>query len=171
MKKRIMSFLLGITLICMMFVPVLAYDNVGYCVVCKTEREFVPGCEYINELYHAVRHWCVECGYDQLAGGDIREHDTGCRYCEALPSPDNIRIIDGAGGVLVLFDPVETAESYILVVYRIGGYCHYFELSDTWMWLSAEEYSWVFNNDDSKIRVQAVTDYQASLFSDSVEIF
>ena len=170
MKKRIVSFWLGITLVYILLVPVLAYDNTGYCEVCKVEREFIIGYEYINELYHAVRHWCIDCGYDQLGGCDIREHEADCRYCEALPSPDNLMVIKGAEGALVMFDPVEAAVSYTLAVYRIGGYCHYFELSDTWMWLSAEEYSWVFSNNDSKIRVQAVSDYQASLFSDSVEI-
>ena len=171
MKKRIMSFLLGITLICMMFVPVLAYDNVGYCEVCRAECEFVPGCEYINELYHAVRHWCVECGYDQLAGCNIHEHGMNCLYCEELASPDGLRTLTMPDGVLIMFNEVDKADTYIIAVYNIGGFYHYFENDDTWMWLSAEEYPWVFNNDDSKVRVQAASDYQASLFSDPIEIF
>ena len=104
MNKRIFMIFISVILIFACAVFPMADGLYSYCHNCGAEKKFTVGYEYINDLYHAERHWCVDCGYDQLAGCNIEKHSSkkDCIYCglTRLESPDNLsgRIIHSQSG-------------------------------------------------------------------------
>lgn len=172
MKKKIMTLIVAICCIVSCSLPLYA-SGFAYCDTCEAECAYIVSFEYINDRYHAVRYWCVRCGNDILAGCDIREHNGDrCRYCEPLPCPDDIRYYESDYGILIVFDEIFEADSYIVAVYKDTPFwgCDFFETDKNWIWILYDEYDWFYKNMTYKVRVQAVAAYQASLFSEPIEI-
>lgn len=182
MNKRIFTIFLSVVIIFACAIFSTADGLCGHCYNCGSEKNFVVDYEYINDFYHAERHWCLDCGYDQLAGVNIKKHShiNGCIYCglTRLESPDNLsgRIIHSQSGdinaLVIFFDEVTSADSYTIVVYGNNIYepYHFIEISETSVWITEDEYEWFDPYGEYRIRVQAISGYQASLFSEPIVV-
>lgn len=170
MKKRIFAICMTVWFCIVCSLSAAAFDTVGYCIICDKDCEYVVGCEYMSEASHAVRHWCTECGYDQLAGCNIQKHDRTGECCVRMYPPENIEVFDFRDGMLICFDPSEDADRYTVAVCEGDVYdgCHFIETEDTFLWISTDEYEWFRPWREYTVQVQAVSGYYGSLFSEPV---
>lgn len=123
----------------------------------------------MNEENHTVRHWCTKCGYDQLAGCNIQKHDSAEECCIRIYPPENIEVLGFLDGMRICFDPSDGANRYIVAVYEediCSDDCHFIETEDTFLWISADEHEWFNPLREYTVRVQALSGYYESLFSD-----
>lgn len=167
MKKRFFALCTAVWLSVVCSFSVAAFDSVGYCITCDKNCEYVIGCEYMNEENHAVRHWCTECGYDQLAGCNIQKHDRTGECCVRMYPPENIEVFDFRDGMLICFEPSEDTDGYTVAVYGENIYedCHFIETDNAFLRISADEYEWFEPLREYTVRVQALSGYYESLFS------
>ena len=168
--KRLIMFCMAVWLSVVCSFSAAASETIGYCFMCEKNCEYVFGCEYMSEENHAVRHWCTECGYDQLAGCNIQKHSWMGDCCTRMYPPESIEVFNFRDGMLICFDPSENADRYTVAVYEGDVYdgCHFIETEDTFLWISADEYGWFKPWREYTVRVQAVSGYYGSLFSEPV---
>ena len=170
--KRILAVCVTVWILILCSLMVIASDTVGYCIMCKKDCEYVFGCEYMSDEYHAVRHWCTECSYDQLAGCNIQKHNKMKECCIQVFPPENIEVFNFRDGMLICFNPSEDADQYTIAICKGDNFegCHFIESDDTFVWISFDEYWWFKPWQEYTVRVQALSGYYASLFSDAVEV-
>ena len=57
----------------------------GYCISCDGTYSYTLGYTDMGDSYHAIRHWCSNCGMDQCGGTYIEDHTFGsngiCTKC------------------------------------------------------------------------------------------
>lgn len=61
---------------------------IGFCHWCQDKHEYTVGYEKWTKQQHCIRHWCVECGYDQLAGCAAEKHAMVLNWCWKCGWPD-----------------------------------------------------------------------------------
>lgn len=170
MKKRFFALCTAVWLCIICSLSATAFNNVGYCITCDKNLEYVIGCEYMNEENHVVRHWCTECGYDQLAGCNIEKHDRTEECCVKMYPPENIEVFYFRDGILICFDSSSDADRYTVAVSENGtrSDCHFIETESTFLIISSDEYEWFEPLREYTVRVQALSGYYESLFSDEI---